>query len=454
MRALVLAAAFSGVAVAQEEPELNRIPAATETPATETPAPKETGERHVYVEDAMTLAASRSLEAPFPAPAPSDAQNRTSLDLSMRLHPAPSWTLTASDRADLIFDDGSAALSSKTLRNALRELSLSWEAWPRVFLEAGRINVRNGDALGYNPTDFFRPRTLVGQSSLDPSVLRKNRLGVAMLRAQVLWDGGSASVAYAPKLAEPSAIGEASVGLDPRFDATNAAHRGLAETNFNLGDLGAQALVYLEDGRSKLGVNLTLPIGQSVIAYAEWAGGPEKSLIARAVDFGRRTGTLPAGAPSPLPTDTSSQLANDLAAGASWTLGTSLTLNLEYHLHTSGLSGGDWDRWFDAARATPMLAPSLWYVRGYAADQLEPVGMHQLFVRAAWPNAAQHLDLDGFGFVSLLDGSVLAQVTASYYLSESWTTSLSASANLGAARSERGSLPQVVSGVISLVRYL
>lgn len=450
MRALaLLAVAFCGVAVAQEEPELDRIPAATDAPA-----PKESGDRHAFVEDAVTVAASRSLEAPFPGPLPTDAENRTSLDLSMRLQPAPSWTLTASDRADLIFDDGSAALSSRTLRNELRELSLAWEAWPRVFLEAGRINVRNGDALGYNPTDFFRPRTLVGQSSLDPSVLRRNRLGVAMLRAQVLWDGGSASVTYAPQLAEPSAIGEASLGLDPRFDATNTSHRGLAETRFNLGDLGGQALVYLEDGRSKLGVNLSLPIGQSVIAYAEWAGGPEKSLIARAVDFGRRTGTLPAEAPSPLPTDGSSRLANDLAAGASWTLGTSLTLNLEYHLHTSGLSGGDWDRWFDAARANPMLVPSLWYIRGYAADQLEPAAVHQLFVRAAWPNAAEHLDLDGLAFVSLLDGSLLAQLTASFYLSESWTASLSASGNLGAARSERGSLPQVVSGVLSLVRYL
>src|SRR5262249_35323755 len=163
---------------------------------------------------------------PFPSPAPADAQNRTSLDLSLRLRPWHSLTLAISDRADLIFAEDSAAWSSRTLRNELRELSLSWEALPHVYLEAGRINVRNGEALGYNPTDFFRPRTLVGQSSLDPSVLRSNRLGVAMVRAQVLWDGGSASVAYAPKLAEPSAIGDSSLGVDPRFDATNAAHRG------------------------------------------------------------------------------------------------------------------------------------------------------------------------------------------------------------------------------------
>src|SRR5262249_3731765 len=154
-----------------------------------------------------------------------------------------------------------------------------------------------------------------------------------------------------------------------------------------------------EDGRSKLGVNLTMPVGQSVIAYAEWAGGFEKGLIARAVDFGRRTGALPAGAPPPLPADASTVLANDLAAGASCTLAARLTLIFEFHLHSSGLSAGDWDRWFDAARASPMLAPGLWYVRGYAADQLEPVAMHQLFVRADWPSAAEHVDLDAFAFV-------------------------------------------------------
>ncbi len=54
----------------------------------------------------------------------------------------------------------------------------------------------------------------------------------------------------------------------------------------------------------------------------------------------------------------------------------------------------------------------------------------------------------------LLDGSVLTQVSASYYASDAWTISAFASANLGDARSERGSLPQRVSGILQLTRYL
>ena len=46
----------------------------------------------------------------------------------------------------------------------------------------GRINVRNGAALGYNPTDFFRSGALRSVVSIDPNSLRENRLGTVMLR--------------------------------------------------------------------------------------------------------------------------------------------------------------------------------------------------------------------------------------------------------------------------------
>src|SRR5262249_41962946 len=153
------------------------------------------------------------------------------------------------------------------------------------------------------PTDFFRPRTLIGQASLDPSVLSRNRLGTFMVRAQTIWDGGSASLSYAPKLGDAPALPGDAGGLDPRVDATNAAHRALAEAGFAGGDLSAQALLSREGGRSKVGVALTSPFGRSVIGYLEWAGGPEKSLVARALAYGARPGTLPAGAPPPIPAD-------------------------------------------------------------------------------------------------------------------------------------------------------
>jgi len=195
-------------------------------------------------------------------------------------------------------------------------------------------------------------------------------------------------------------------------------------------------------------------VGQSVIAYAEWAGGWDEDLIARAIDYGRETGTLPRDARPPIPAQTSRSFHDDLAVGGSFTIATAVTVNLEYHLHQGGLSRSDWRRWSAAGRDVPALADELWYIRGYANDQLEPATRHQLFLRAAIPKAFDRLELDGFSFVSLADGSTLTQVTASYYLSDAWTAAFSASANLGSARSERGSFPQVVSGILQLVRYL
>jgi hypothetical protein len=98
---------------------------------------------------------------------------------------------------------------------------------------------------------------------------------------------------------------------------------------------------------------------------------------------------------------------------------------------------------------------ALWLVRGYANDQQEPVSQHQMFVRASWPRAlVPDLELDAFAFVSLLDGSVLGQLSASYYLSDTWTAAAYLSGNFGGGRTERGSFPQVGNAILQLTRYL
>jgi len=455
MRAAIvcaLALARAATAASEDGDDIDRIP--RELPRAQTVSTQSRVHLKVYLENAATVAARRDAGIPFPPPLPYDFQDRTSLDSVIEWTPLRQLELVLSDRTDLVEQESVALLSNQTLRNELREAYVSWAPFARIYLDAGRINAREGTALGFNPTDFFRPGTLVGQASLDPSVSSRNRLGTVMLRAQAIWEGGSATVLYAPRLLAPSAIKSDSSGIDPRFAATNAADRGLAKIGWSLGDTSAQALLYLESQRSKLGFDLTRPVGQSVIAYAEWAGGWDQALIARAIDFGRKTGTLPRDALPPIPAQASRSFHDDLAVGGSFTVAGAVTFNLEYHLHQGALSRSDWERWSSAGREIPALASELWYIRGYASDQLEPATRHQLFLRAAIPKAFDRLELDGFSFVSLADGSTLTQVTASYYLSDAWTAAFSASANLGSARSERGSFPQVVSGILQLVRYL
>jgi hypothetical protein len=414
----------------------------------------------VFAENAFSAwSPAVAVPVPYPSSLVMNWQNRTSLDASLAWKARPSLTLTLSDRLNVFEQDGQSFVSANTVRNDLREVSATWEPTKDTYLEAGRINVRDGAALGFNPTDFFKTRTLVGQASLDPSVVRQNRLGTLMVRAQTLWSWGSASVAYAPKVAEPSPVTEINpVGIDPRFDATNAAHRLLTTLNFEVLDLSPQLLAYFELHRSKLGANVTRSIGDSVVAYAEWAGGPEQELIARASAFGQQTGTLPRGAPVLPPASTDDSFRNDVATGFSWTVATAVTFNVEYHFHQGGFTRDAWKNWFylgSATGAPPPLTGALWFVRGYANDQQEPVAQHQVFVRASWPRAfTPDLELSAFAFVSLLDGSVLSQLAASYYVSDAWTASAFVSGDFGNGSTERGSFPQRANVILQLTRYL
>src|SRR5262249_34401104 len=148
---------------------------------------------------------------------------------------------------------------------------------------------------------------------------------------------------FAPKLYDPTTIvGGDRLGVDPRFDATNASHRVLSTLAFDFLDLSPQVLGYFELHRSKVGLNISRQLGESGIADAAGAGGSEANLITRALDYGKETGTLPASAPVLPPTDGARVFRNDVAVGGSWTVATAMTLNLEYHFHQGGFGRRDW----------------------------------------------------------------------------------------------------------------
>lgn len=386
------------------------------TPAPAAPPKASSLQQKLFLEDALAIW-SKARPVHIPYPLTENWQNRSSFDAILHWKPIPKLQFTLSDRVNVFEDDGAKFWSKNTLRNDLREASITWEPAPSTFLEAGRINVRNGAALGYNPTDFFKTRTLVGQASLDPSVLRQNRLGTLMARAETIWTGGSATVAYAPKVTSPAPlIDRDPLGVDPHFDATNGANRVLCTLSENLFDLSPQILGYFEPHHSKLGANVTRSVGDSIVAYAEWAGALEP------------------------------KFKSDVATGFSWTVATTITLNAEYHFHDAGFDRADWRRWFDHGN---------WLVRANASDQQEPITQHQLFLRASYPRAfVPELELTAFAFVDLLDGSVLSQAAASYYVTDHWTASAFVSANLGSERTERGSFPQRGNLILQVTRYL
>ena len=460
MRRLVFSAGFLcalTVTPALAQDDLDRIPAAIPAPVAPPSTPKP-GERLYLQNDIVVSAARGALAVAAPPPKASTWEERLMLDVHDQWQLAQGLHVVYSGRLNLRAGDGLGFPDRENIRHDLREAYLAWDAGGGTFVDLGRINLKSGVALGFNPTDFFKTRAVVEPLSADPSTQREDRLGTLMLRAQHIWDGGTLTLVFAPRVANKSAIyaNNTLPSLDPMFDRTNAANRFFIKTSLNLGaDLSPEFVYFLHGSASHFGLNLTRGFGQNVVGYLEWAGGTRASLAADALAFGRATRTLPAAAPPPFLIDAARSFQNDLSLGFSYTTQDKITFNLEYEFHQAGFSGADWTRWFAAGTPQYTFADgSLWYLRGYAADQGEPMSRHMLFVRVERDDAfVPDLDLTSFAQIDLHDGSGFAQVSADYYLSSVWTIGALASVSTGGSQSDFGSLPTAAGITIKVSRY-
>jgi hypothetical protein len=368
--------------------------------------------------------------------------------------------LTYSGRLNLRAAEGLGFPNHENVTNDLREAYTSWEPWERTYLDAGRMNLKSGVAVGFNPTDFFKTRAVAEALSADPNELRNDRLGALMLRAQHVWAGAALTAAYAPAVASPSRIytNDDLRSFDPMLDRTNAQDRWLLKGSVDVAEgFSPELLAYHDNGRTRWGANLTESLSQSTVAYLEWSGGPGQSLIAEALRYGRTTGQLPPAAASALPTASSIGFRNELAAGASYTTELpKITFNLEFHYNQAGFSGADWDNWFRAGSNgnRPPISRSLWYIRNYAQDQQDLISRSYVFLRADWADAfIPKLELTGFVDMDLLDGSERIQLSADYYVSDHWTVGGVLLVDSGARHSDYGSLPQAGSVLLKIARY-
>ncbi len=439
-----------------ENADLNLIPKTLEAPR---PPPVPAGPARwtgrAYLENALTGWVNQGLPVEPPTESPT-WQNRTSLDVDTRWQPAESFRLHLSDRLNVLAGDTISFPSGENLRNDFREGYLSWELVPRTFLEVGRINLKNGVALGYNPTDYFKTRATVSIASMDPSAQRENRLGALMIKGQRLFNSGAVTIIFSPKVASPSVL-SASQGasFNPLFGRTNSENRFLVSFSCNATDFNPQVLVFVDKDGPRYGLNISRGIGSSLVLYGEWSGGRTASLTSRSLSFGKDTGSLPRDAPLLPQTETGKRFQNDLSLGASWTSPFRLTVNLEYHFHQAGFDNGDFSDWVRLGRSNAGLASEFWFIRQYATDRQEPLMQQQVFLRLDWPDVIpSRLDAGCVFFISPRDGSFLTQVSAQYYISRNWTVGAYLGGTSGASDTVYGSLPWCASAVLQVVRYL
>ncbi|HYD31372.1 MAG TPA: hypothetical protein VEB64_11025, partial [Azospirillaceae bacterium] len=356
--------------------------------------------------------------------------NRASVDWRLETEIAPAWSLTVADRASGFVNDGRDA-GADDLSNDLKEAYLTWRAGDRLFLDAGRVNLRNGVAVGFNPTDYFKTNAVATRVSEDPSVLRENRLGTVMGRALAVWEGGSATLAAAPDLRDGTVTGERS-GSDLGLDRTNGRARLLGKVSVVVADdFQPEFLVHHRSGDSPaFGLTLTRAIGDRVVIYAEWSGQRRIGLAAR---------------------DQQERLRSQVAAGFSYTTDFKLTANVELHVNEAGFTRGQWRQWF-AAGAADARPP--WRIRRSAREEQEPLNRYTLFVRAHWQDAlAPDIDLTALGQTNLYDGSAFAQLEAAWRVADDRLLSLTAGGFLGGSGTEYGSQPDAATVVGKFTRF-
>jgi hypothetical protein len=458
---VLLAASATAQDKADENKDLDLIPQAPPAALPDLQPAQAGAPSKVAVENAYTQSWLRSGVVPFPPPLPPRWEERLLLDIRREWRLDHGVGFAYSGRLNLRAEDGLDFPSHENLTNDLREAYASWEPVEQLFIDVGRINLKSGVALGFNPTDYFKTRAVVEPLSADPVALREDRLGTLMLRGQRVWAGASLTAAYAPAVARRSAIytDRDLKSFDPMLDRTNAEDRWLLKGSIDIAErVSPEFLAYHDDDGTRWGINLAQSIGQSAVAYVEWSGGPRASLIADALRYGRETGSLPSAAAAVLPDASRIRFRTELVAGASYTTPLPrITFNLEYQYGQAGFTGTNWDDWFRRGRGTAAGSPipaTLWYIRDYAVDQQRLTGRDYLFLRADWVDAfVPKLDLTGFVDADLHDGSGRLQVGADYYLSDRWTVGAQLLVDFGARQSDFGSLPQAGSLLLKVARY-
>lgn len=380
---------------------------------------------------------------------------RLSADLLFDHTLAPHWRVMAADRVDFVWPaqvpgmyniEVPAQFAARAppqydleappqrAIQTLKDAYLSWQPQEGAILDLGRINVREGVAQGYNPTDFFRAGAVRSVISVDPLSLKENRQGSVMLRGQTLWEGGSVTALFSPKLAEAPNAG----GWNLDVGGTNAQDRWLLTASQRIFEgFSPQLLAYREPSRPvQIGANLTGLLNDATVAYLEWSGGRSLLQLSEALAQG--------GLPHP----DDEGFRSRAAAGSTYTTSYKLSVTLELQYDGAALDRAAWDQLYAAAPLEYGLY-RLWLL-----GEREMPAQRAVFLYSKWQDAlVNRLDLALMENLDAVDHSRLTWLEVRYRF-ERAETALQWQRYSGGATTDYGAAPQAVIWEILLRWYL
>ncbi|WP_186019759.1 hypothetical protein [Burkholderia gladioli] len=354
---------------------------------------------------------------------------------------------------------GNVSLESRSARLDLRELYARTRVVPGSFIDVGRINVNNGVGVSYNPTDFFREHATVDTFTHDYASWTDDRLGSFMVRWEKVFESGTLSAIYSPKLAEPGAIRQFTTGAGLQLDRTNFSNRFMIKANHDFGaDFSPEVLVYHEDNRWKFGLNLTKGINEASTFFFEWAGGNSPSFSSEAFQYGISTGAFGPDTPA-LGGYGGASFQNQLSTGFNYTTLSKLNIILSYNYNQAGLSRAEWNRWFamgkPGAPSASLASSEFWYMRTYGSEMRQLEDRQTAFLRIEQDDLVlRHLTFATFVVADLETHSYLLNASLDYRISDRWRVQFQAERKFGKKLSEFGSDSTSGEYLLSLKCYL
>ena len=355
--------------------------------------PEQPSNWRIFVEGAAGGAVLRSSDS-------FQANQRLSFDAQYDNTFAPDWRAVFSDRLDI---DNPAQAPSDRAINTIKEAYLSWQAQPNLLFDLGRINERNGVALGYNPTDYFKAAALRSVVSVDPNSLKENHQGSVMLRAQQLSDNGSLTVLFSPKLSDAINAEHEYATFNPDIAATNNINRWLVSYSPKFSnDFNPKVLLFKsEQLPTQFGLNVTSLVNDATVIYLEWSGGRRPNLLTQALQA------------QGIPVADTSAFRNRVSSGVTYTTDNKISISAEFDYNGTGL---DQQQWSDLGR------PNLLYgaYRKWLQIVQESPTKQTAFLYATWQDAGlNHLDVSAMERFNLVDSSHLTWLEARYHMTHS-----------------------------------
>lgn len=333
---------------------------------------------------------------------------------SASLNSSTHWIL--SGRLDLDTTAGED-LNKRNLSLALREAYFTIN-FDTLNLDLGRITIRDGVAIGYNPSDVFRVGSLTTRRSEDPSRLRDSRLGLLAAQARYSNDYGHFASLFAPAIHSD----DSTHWYDPQLKAVNGsqAQYYLKYTPPRWNDFYANLI--WRHGREKdttIGINLSRNLGQQWMSYLEWVKVRPDHSLANTQSTRRSQNTY-----------------QQLALGASYSTEHRQTVTIEYQFNGAGLRTQEWRGDWQHADAQTLIDTFI-----TSAQRQDPLGRHNMMALLQWDQfITPDDDLTCLYRTNVIDKSRMQWCEWRYkQASQEWSLNLTHTS--GRPRSEFGSAP-------------